>query len=188
MKASILKTGRNLFLATVLLSFAFPASSQDIKLSRQERKEVEKAQLAWNFHILDSLLNAKRFVLEADYLQDRYGMRIPVAQNLNFIKVNDPDGVLQTGNNFSMGPNGVGGVTAEGPLGSWKIFKDFKRMSYVVRFSISSNIGHYDVVLDVNAANYAQATITGLGPGKLTWVGHLVTVDNSRVFKGFNII
>jgi len=63
------------------------SNSQDVKLSRQERKEVRKAQMALNFHILDSLLNAKSFVLEADYLQNGYGFRIPVISSLNFIKV-----------------------------------------------------------------------------------------------------
>jgi hypothetical protein len=184
MKTNIIKTTWNLFLVAVLLTSSVLVNAQDIKLSRRERKEVEKANLEWNFHILDSLLNAKSFVLEADYLQDKYGMRVPVLQSLNFIKVNATNGVLQTGNNYSMGLNGVGGVTAEGSLGSWKISKDFKRMSYVVQFYISTNIGHYDVTLNVNAANNAQATITGLGPGRLTWVGHLVTLDNTRVFKG----
>ena len=188
MKTIILTTARNLFLLSVLLSITLFTDAQDKKLSRQERKEVEKTQLEMNFHILDSLLSAKSFVLEADYLQDRYGMRIPVSQNLNFIKLNVTNGVLQTGNIYAMGYNGVGGVTAEGRLGYWKITKDFKRMSYFVRFGISTNLGHYDVTLDVNASNYALATISGTGPGKLTWVGHLVTVDNSRVFKGINTI
>jgi len=188
MKTKILKTGRNLFLVTALISISVLVNAQDIKLNRQERKEVEKADLAWNFYVLDSLFNTKSFVLEADYLQDKYGFRVPVPQNLNFIKVNDARGIIQTGNSFSMGSNGVGGVTAEGSLRYWKINKNDKRMSYTVRFNLATNIGFFDVFLSVNAANNAQATISGLGPGKLTWVGHIVTVDNSRVFKGTVII
>jgi hypothetical protein len=164
------------------------SNSQDIKLSRQERKEARKAQMAANFNVLDSLLNEKSFVLEADYLQNGYGYRVPVVSGLNFIEVNNSYGILQTGSNFRMGYNGVGGVTAEGIIGKWEVSKDFKKMSYTMQFSLLTNIGHYDVFMTVSSDNHATATITGLGPGRLTWDGHLETINNSRVFKGWNTI
>jgi hypothetical protein len=178
----------SLFLAMGMLWITVNASSQDVKLTRQERKEVRKAQLEVNFSVLDSLLNAKSFVLVADFLQNGYGERVPVVPNLNFIKVNRLNGILQTGSNSAQGYNGVGGVTAEGNLGTWSISKDYKSLSYTVHFSISTNIGYYDIFLNVNSENNATATITGLGPGRLTWIGHLETVNNSRVFKGYNSI
>ena len=178
----------SLFLISGFFLISVNANSQDTKLTRQERKEVRKAQMAVNYYILDSLLNAKYFVLEADFLQTRYGERIPVVSNLNFIRVNGDMGVLQTGSNVSLGYNGVGGVTAEGNLNSWQLSKDPKKLSYTLRFSLSTNIGYYDILMFINADNNATATITGLGPGKLTWEGHLQTLDNSRVFKGQNTI
>jgi hypothetical protein len=42
--------------------------------------------------------------------------------------------------------------------------------------------------MNVSSDNYATATITGLGPGNLTWQGHIATVGNSRIFKGQNTI
>jgi hypothetical protein len=162
------------------------SNSQDVKLSRQERKEVKKAQMAVNFYILDSLLNSKSFVLEADYLQNGYGVRVPVLPTLNFIKVDQFNGILQTGSNLGMGYNGVGGVTAEGNIESWKIYKDVKKLYYSLQFSLLTNLGHYDISMTVNSDNKATATITGLGPGRLTWEGHLTTVNNSRVYKGQN--
>jgi hypothetical protein len=176
----------SLFLISAILWNSPDGNSQDVKLDRKERKEVRKAQMMANFNILDSLLNAKSFVLEADFLQNRYGERIPVVSSINFIKVNSTKGILQTGSNSGMGYNGVGGVTAEGSLGAWKITKHFKNLSYDLRFSLLTEIGYFDIFLMVNADNNASATITGLGSGKLTWVGHLQTVDNSAVFKGQN--
>ena len=164
------------------------SSSQDVKLNRQERKEVRKARLAASFTIMDSLLNEKSFVLEADYLRNGYGFRIPVLSSLNFIKVDDSRGILQTGSEIWLGYNGVGGVTAEGSIGNWKINKNSKNFSYSIQFSLLTQIGHYDVFLNVSADNHATATITGLVPGKLTWEGHLTTIDNSRIFKGQNTI
>jgi hypothetical protein len=185
MKTMKMKMNRiSLFWIFGLFWICLNGNSQETKLSRQERKEVRKAQLAANFNILDSLLNSKSFVLEADFLQDSYGNRIPVVSNLNFIKVDGSNGILQTGSNYSLGYNGVGGVTAEGSLGTWEINKDPKKLSYWLRFSLLTNIGHYDIFMTVMANNHAIATISGLGPGKLTWEGHLETVNNSRIFKG----
>ena len=181
-------TMASLFLMMGLFGLMDNSNAQNTKLTRQELKEARKTELTMNFNILDSLLNAKSFVLEADYLQGRYGDRIPVMSNLNFIKVNESTGILQTGSSFSQGYNGVGGVTAEGAIDSWKVYKDAKRMNYTVHFSLITNIGHYDVLLNVSANTRASATITGLWPGRLTWDGHLVTIDNSRVFKGQNTI
>ena len=152
----------SLFLVLGLLLISSYANSQDIKLTRKERKEVRKAQMTANFHILDSLLNAKSFVLEADFLQNKYGMRIPVISNVNFIKVNESNGVLQTGSGSGFGYNGVGGVTAEGKIGSWNIHKNVKKLRYTLRFSLMTQIGSYDVFMTVNSENRASATITGL--------------------------
>jgi hypothetical protein len=178
-----------LFFVLGLLSVTIPGNSQNVKLSRQERKEVRKAQMEANFAILDSLLNAKSFILEADFLMDKYGHMVPVVTMLNFIRVHNTNGVIQTGSNSpSMGYNGVGGVTAEGKIGVWKISKDFKRMVYDVHFSILTQLGAYDVNLMVTADNSASATISGTGPDRLTWKGHIATLNNARVFKGQNTI
>lgn len=173
-----------LFLIFILSSISLNSNSQNIKLSRQEQKEVRKAQMAANFYILDSLLNSKSFVLEADFLQNEYGERVNVVSTLNFIKVDKSKGILQTGSTSAMGYNGVGGVTAEGSVGAWKVDKDAKKLIHSLRFSLLSNIGNYDIFMTVSSDNHAIATITGLGPGKLTWEGHLETIGNSRIFKG----
>jgi hypothetical protein len=174
----------SLFLVIVFVAISINGYSQDGKLSRQEKKEAKKAQLVANYYALDTLLNMKSFVLEADFLQDRYGSRINVPSNLNFIKVNNTHGILQTGTNFGTGYNGVGGVTAEGRIGSWEITKNPKKLYYTIHFDMLTNIGNYDIFMTVNSANQAEATITGLGPGKLTWEGHLEMNFNSKVFKG----
>jgi hypothetical protein len=177
-----------LLLAAGILMNSFSGFSQEVKLTKQEKKALRKAESELNFQILDSLLNSKRFVLVADFLQGEYGDRIPVVQSLNFIKVNVTTGVLQTGSNTGTGSNTVGGVTAEGTLGAMEIIKDKKSLSYSVRFSISTQIGHYDVSMTVSSGNYASATITGLTHGNLTWEGHLESIERSRIFKGLDSI
>lgn len=174
----------SLFWILGLLCISLNSNSQERKLSRQELKEVKKAQLQANFWAIDSLLNAKSFVLEADFLQNRYGDRIVVTPTLNFIKLNKTTGILQTGSNWSMGSNNVGGVTAEGSIGRYFVRKDLKKMTFTLQLSLLTNIGNYDVTMFVMANASARATISGLGRGNLTWDGHLETIENSRVFKG----
>jgi len=191
-KTEVMKTIRHkivsLFWIFGLLGISLNSNSQERKLSRQELKEVRKAQMTANFYILDSLLRAKTFVLEADFLQNRYGDRIIVTPNLNFIKLAESTGILQTGSNFSMGYNGIGGITAEGSIGRWNIYRNEKKLTFRLQFSLFTNIGTYDVSMIIGSDNRARATITGLSPGSLTWEGYLVTIENSRVFKGHNTL
>jgi len=178
----------SLFLTIGLFLIIQNSYSQNIKPDRQERKEVRQAQRAANFYVLDSLLNARSFVLVADYLRNQYGDMVPVTSTINFIRIDGPTGVIQTGSDFSRGYNGVGGVTAEGSIGNWEVIKDAKRLTHRIRFSIFSNIGHYDVSMVVGSDNRASATVSGLWRGRLTWDGYLETIGNSRVFKGQNTI
>lgn len=156
----------------------------DTKLTKKEKKEARQAQLYANYKALDTLLERKQYVLEADYLQGKYGSEVPVTSNLNFIRV-DPKGVvLQTGAYSGFGYNGVGGITAEGNLAKYRVFRDDKRLNYVVYITTTTNIGTYDVVLRVSSDGTARATITGLTNGSLTYRGNLVASYNSRVYKG----
>ncbi len=171
-----------------LVSLPLFGYSQDAKLTRKERKEVRKAQMTENFYILDSLLNSRRFVLEAFYLKNKYGDMISVSSMVNFIRVNGSTGVLQTGSYQTIGSNGVGGATAEGTIGLYEITRNTKSLTYNLRFNLLTNIGNYDVHMTVTSDNRASATISGSTSGKLTWDGHLRSLDNSRVFKGQNTI
>jgi hypothetical protein len=188
MKTIRLRHSGYLLLTAVILLISLSGYSQESKLTKQEKRALEKTYNDANFHILDSLLNTRRFILVADFLQNEYGGRISVVQSLNFVKVNSTGGVLQTGSNSGNGSNTVGGATAEGSLSSFEIEKDIKNLVFNIRFGLNTQIGHYDVFMTVNAGNYATATITGTLPGSLTWEGHLETFENTRVFKGVNSI
>jgi hypothetical protein len=185
MKTMILKTASLFLVFGFFLTFQ-NSNAQEKKLTRQELKEVRKAQMVTNFHVLDTLLNRRTFVLEANYLQNSYGQRLPVVSSLNFIQVDGSRGILQTGANSGLGYNGVGGVTAEGTVGIWKLSKDADKLYFTLHFSLLTNLGNYDIWMTVSSDSHASATITGLEPGKLTWDGQLNTIYNSRVFKGQN--
>jgi hypothetical protein len=161
----------------------YNSKAQDVKLSKQEKRDLEQAALQANFYAIDTLLNRKTFVLEAEWLQDYYGSRVPVSSNVNFIRVDKKNVVLQTGTNYNSGYNGVGGVTAEGEIQNLKITKNFKKLSYTVGFSVMTKVGIYDIAMYIASDGDAQATITGTTAGKLTWVGRFMNLYDSRTFK-----
>jgi hypothetical protein len=175
-----------LLLLSGLLGHSVNSRSQDVKTDRKSRKEARKEQLTFNYYVLDSLLHSGRYVLEADFLQNKYGDRISVAPMLNFIRLDGPKGVLQTGSDTRVGYNGVGGVTAEGSIMNYRITNDFKNLSTSVTFHLTSILGNFEIFLRVSADNNATATISGTTSGRLTWDGHLETLQNSRAFKGTN--
>lgn len=187
MKTSILKL-ESLFLTTWLLLISLNSYSQDIKLSKQEKKEARRDKQNFNFQVIDTIIQSKSFVLEADFLENQFGDRRPVMSNLNFIMVDSSKAVLQTGSGIFSGYNGVGGTTAEGSLGGLKIVKNVKNLSFFLRFTVVSNIGIYDVSMTINSDRIARATITGLTRGKLIYNGRIESIYNSSVYKGRNSI
>jgi len=187
MKTSILNF-KKMFLAIGLFSISVYSNSQDGKLSREEKKEAKRDKDFYSFQVIDSMLLNKRFILEADYLENQYGNRSPVMSNVNFILVDSLRAVLQTGSNSLYGSNGLGGATAEGTVSGLKITKNLKNLSFSLWFTITSQIGIYDVSMTINADTHARATISGLTAGKLIYVGRVVEINNSGIFKGTNSI
>ena len=188
-----MKTGKYfrvcLFLITVLSFLTVSGFSQDeSKPTRKEIKEARKLQLSQNYAILDTLLTRRIFVLEADYLRDKYGNQEPVASQINFIKFDQTRGIIQTGANSGWGTNGVGGTTAEGEIKSWEISKNPKNLSYTVRAGLMTNLGQFDILILISANNHGSATLTSSYPGSLIWVGRVVPLEHARVFKGQNAI
>jgi hypothetical protein len=176
-------------LFAILLSWISVCSnSQDTKADKQSKKEAKKAQRFADFQSLDTLLNFRSYVLEANYLKNTYGSMIVVTSNLNFIRVTGNSGVLQTGSDTRIGSNNVGGVTAEGSINNYRIERDQKNLTHTVTFYLLTNLGTFDILMNVSSDYNATATITGSTSGRLTWSGRLVPLNKSRVFKGTNTI
>ena len=73
MKTSINKLEYSL-LTIVFLLVSFNSYSQDDKLTREEKKAARKDQEYYNYQVLDSMIKNKSFVLEADFLENGYGV------------------------------------------------------------------------------------------------------------------
>ena len=168
----------------LVLATSMSVVPQDSKPSKQSKKEAKRAKSVAEFQVLDSLLSSGRYVLEANYLQNKYGTMVSVPSSLNFISVDGPKGVLQTGADTRQGYNGVGGVTAEGNISDYEMRRDSKRLTVTITFQILTTLGNYDIFMNIAGDNIASATISGSTSGKLTWRGRIVSLDKSKVYKG----
>jgi len=163
--------------------------AREKKEERKARKEAEKYMLTANYYAQDTILNLREFVLEADYLQGRYGQLIPVSSKINFVKVLGEKGTIQTGNPLYVGSygNGLGGDTAEGNISNYKVSGNPKSLTHRISFDlITSGLGTYNIVINVMADNTASATITNATSMRLTWKGELVALFNANIFKGMD--
>jgi hypothetical protein len=186
MKTSILKTGSMIiWIAMLLIS---PQVKSQEKLSKEEKKEIKKEKANYNFQVVDTMIQNRMFVLEADYLENKFGIRQPVSSLLNFIRVEASDAVLQTGSDSYEGTNAVGGVTAEGNIQNLKVTKNTKDLTFFLRFTVMTNIGIYDVAMTIHSDKNARAEISGFGPGKLIYSGHILNPWESKAYKGRNTI
>lgn len=148
------------------------------------KKEKRNAELEKEFQLTKSMLENKDFVLETDYLQDRYGNRVLVNSTINFVSVDSTEAIIQIGSNFRIGPNGVGGVTAKGRINKWELTEDMKRKAFTLRMNVMTAIGIYDLFINISASGRGTATLTGMRSGRLTFDGELVPWEKSSVYVG----
>ncbi len=162
-------------------------------LTPKEQRQLARQKRLAEQHEIDLLLKAQtqnlidrqRFVLEADYLQGHQGQRISVNSGLNFVWIDSTKAILQVGNTTSLGYNGVGGITVEGSISRYELAtKENKGMtSYHIQFSVNGTLGYYSVYLWIRENGQAEARITGIQAGSLTYIGEIVPLEKSKVFK-----
>ncbi|HKI87936.1 MAG TPA: DUF4251 domain-containing protein [Draconibacterium sp.] len=171
------------FVLSVSLSFA-QVETDSTKMTSKEKKEARKKE---QFALTNYMLENKNFVLESDFLQDRYGNRIPVSSSINFVMINANEAVIQIGSNSGIGPNGVGGITAKGRITKWELKKNKKNKSSVLRVNVITSIGMYDLFFNIGPYGNATARLTGLRSGSLTFDGDLVPGELSGVYEGYSL-
>jgi len=176
----------------LILAFAFSTSLIFAQGSRQDsamiRKEKRKAEIEKQYQLTKEMVESKNFVLESDFLQNRYGYRFWVSPVINFVKVEpNNEAVIQIGSDYRIGANGVGGVTAKGRITQWKVTQNKKNKTFDVTMFVSTPIGHYDVYFSILPSGQAIARLSGIYGGRLTFDGDLVSADESSVYEGWSL-
>lgn len=179
---------------TILLALlmAVTAYSQEQELSKREKKKLEKEMrkeqqakdAEMKAQLVAVMVEYQRFVLEADQLRGKGGTQVQVNSALNFVANDSINGVIQIGQESYVGLNGVGGITAEGPISNYKYTLNEKNGVYNVSFNIRSAMGNYDVRMTIFSDGRADATVSSTWPGQLNYSGYVVPPNQSRVYKG----
>ena len=158
-------------------------------IAREEKKAQKKAEEEQMKLLTEIMLNERRFVLEAQYVGDNRGARIPVQSNINFIGVDSALVTIQLGTTHGVGYNGVGGITVDGRITKYdlKVIEGKRNKSYSLMFVVMSPLGSYDITLMVSETGYTDATIRANTAGQLRYSGNLVPIGLSRVYKGTTI-
>ncbi len=154
---------------------------------RQLKKEANEKERERMIELTRLMVEYQRFVLEANYISNRYGQRVPVSPNLNFIMVDSLEATIQLGSAFTVGYNGVGGETYDGRITEYEYTTIGKnKSSYSIRMTFMSPVGTYDIMLTANPEGYADATIRGNWSGQLNYHGKLIPISLSRIYKGYS--
>ncbi len=175
---------KKLALLMILASLTSSVFSQEVNENAPRKKAERKAREEQKIKETKDLLQNRNFVLESEYLQRRNSIRYPVSSNINFIKVDSTEAVIQIGSNSGFGPNGLGGITAKGHITKWDLKENAKGHGYYLTMSVLTAIGIYDVHMSVGPMGNTVARLNGLQRGELIFDGDLVTLENSSVFEG----
>ena len=174
----------SIFLLAGFTSLPVMAGFDADTVRTKSKKEIREAEREKEYRSVLRLVNSRRFVLEADYIYNQYGDRIPVSPTINFIMLDSAQIVMQYGSGTGIGANGVGGATAAGRVTRWELHANDRKQTIDIRISAHTPIGSYDIYLYADGSGRATARITGLRPGQLNYDGRLVPLQMSKVYKG----
>ncbi len=157
---------------------------QSNKETRKERKKAKAEKYEQLYQNTKNILESKEFVLEAHYLGNKYGQRIPVSSSINFIKVDSSEAVLQIGSHTGVGYNGLGGITTDGRITAWELNKNDKKNNFNLSMNVMTSLGNYDIFMNISADGYTTARVHDLRGGQLTYTGNIIPQGNSQVYEG----
>lgn len=164
----------------------------DMEEFQQRRTPERKAQ-----RILDTLswkqagaaVDKRSFVIEADAVTFKNGVRLMVNSMTNFIAVDGDRGVVQISpSNFVNGPNGVGGVTVDGSISGYEVTTDRKGN---VRISMNVTGAVINATVDITLYPGSDQAYVVVSPNfnsrTIRIEGTIVPYAHSRVIEGMSI-
>lgn len=183
------------------------SASQARKAKRQEKVEAwkrdmqkfrQKVETDKQIHnLVDSIASIQAitsvqnrdFVLQINSITFPNGRTVLVTSTTNFIYVKGDRAVVQISpSDFAPGPNGVGGVTVDGAISSYKMITDNKG-----RLNLSYNVSGIGInaqieVFIVPGTTTAQAAVYPNFNSNTIWVsGTIIPYDNANIFEGSSL-
>lgn len=157
------------------------------KLTRKEKKELQKKQEIQDERMLADIIENRRFVLEATVMYDKYGQQIRVNRMINFVAVDSTSAAFQFGSASSVGVNGLGGVTIDGNITKYDVKTTYTGSAplYKIEIFIMSRNDVITIQFDITSLRNARAVVKNSRGDRLVYAGEIVIPEKSRVVKGF---
>lgn len=112
-----------LMLMAVMLVMTTAMAQEEKTVEKLEGKELRKQKKKDRMELFElqkqegsSLINDRDFVLQAERISGKNTIPLNVSNQINFIRIDGDDLIVQYGLNAGVGRNGLGGVTYEGKI------------------------------------------------------------------------
>lgn len=172
----------------VLLLISSMATAQSTQESKESKKLQRQAEAQMRLAKIDSLIEEKRLVLEANTLKGKSGSTVSVGAN-NFILIDSNNFVLQTSYAGGVGANGLGGVTAKGQVMSYKVSRNKKKNAITVYAQVNTlGVGQGSLTIQVNNSPNASAIFVNNSGNVIEFFGPIKSLEESRVYEGIRQI
>jgi hypothetical protein len=171
-----------IFIFAILSNLVF--AQEAVKSAAALRKEKRMAEEQKQYELNKTMLDTRNFVLQADNIQNEKGNRLNVNSMINYIAVDSATIVIQTGTDWSLGQNGMGGLTERGRISGWKLTENKKHNSFNLFFKVTTYSGVYDLRFDIGSSAFTSARLTSNRYGELIFEGNLMPYRKSSVFEG----
>ena len=163
---------------------------EEKELSRQERKMLQDRIDSMQWATAMEAINDTAFVLEADQVIFKYGQRAYVSSTTNFVSVYKRDATLQVAFNVpAAGPNGMGGITLDGMVTSYKVSTSKKGDMVNIDMNVSGvGISSHLFISMFRGSNKAQVDVLpNFNSHRISLSGRILPADQSFVVKGRSI-
>ena len=175
-----------LVFVTLFCCVGYSQAQTTKKMTRQEKKEAQKAMEQALFEEARQAIENKAFTLEADRVIFKRGRNAFVSSNTNFVMVDGDKSSVQVAFNIpASGPNGLGGVTVDGNVSGYKIKTDKKGSIYLTMSVMGVGISAQVRITLPHGSNNATVDIRpNFNSNRLTLSGEILPLDKSNIFEG----
>lgn len=177
---------RVLILCSLLMLLSVNSSfSQDNKSAKQEKKALKNQENQEKLEALYKIVESRKFIVEANSVSNNEGETFTVSPSINYFYVDSLNSTIQLSFEGLIGWNGIGGITADGSIDKYDLspLKQGKPIT-LTGMIIGRAGGNTQFVMYVNSEGMATVSITGNWGNTINFQGRLLTLAESKVFKG----
>ncbi|MEP1093627.1 MAG: peptidoglycan DD-metalloendopeptidase family protein [Cyclobacteriaceae bacterium] len=148
------------------------------------KKKVKSEQSKQKLSEANTLVDIKKFVLNASFLHGRQGERVVVFSD-NYMLIEDDKFIFQTALPNEVGFNGLGGVTAKGSITSYEVKRNKRNGSIMVLAEVSTNrFGQGTITFNIDGLGHESATLVNTRGQMITMLGSIESIENAGIYQG----